>query len=179
MKIVYNIGKSQRTKEKEIKIINNNIQSNIHMIRHNILEKLMKIKNKNIIRKLSYLIIANLFFLSFSKESYITLKIYGKGFQNVFFESHPSDICLDKFTPPDEVKINKVKQSSVRYQYEFYELENTVELIWKESTQIISSAFLFFTCENITEIDLSNYDSSKITSTFRMFRDCISLVSVN
>ena len=98
MKIVYNLVNSQRTKKKEIKIINNNIQSNIHMIRHNIFEQLIKIKNKNIIRILSYLIITNLFFLSFSKESYITLKIYGKGFQNVFFESHPSDIFPQALT---------------------------------------------------------------------------------
>ena len=127
------------------------------------------------------LILIILIKLSISKNSYITLTIKGSGLQNIFFGNNSEDNCdyQPLFIPPDEVKINDLKQTYVLYQYILNETENFVELIWYEQTKITSCACLFYTCENITEIDLSNFNSSQIVSTYRMFRECSILTSIN
>ena len=38
---------------------------------------------------------------------------------------------------------------------------------------------MFTSCSNITEIDLSNFDSSRVTNMSSMFSDCTSLISIN
>ena len=123
-----------------------------------------------IILKISYL----------SAISSISLKIRGPGIHDIFFGNQIGDNCDEQppFTQPNEIIINQVKQNNVFYQYNFDLSENNVKLIWYEETEITSSACLFYTCEKIKEIDLSNYDSKDSSSTFRMFRDCIELTSI-
>ena len=145
------------------------------------MNKLLLDKNKVIYLLLFKLIIMTLIIKSHAKKSYITLTLEGPGFQSIFFGNNIWDNCDQHphFTPPDEIIINKVKQLDITYQYYFNETLNYVELIWNEDTQITSSSCLFYTCESITEIDLSNYDSSNNNNTYRMFRDCIKLTSIN
>ena len=123
-----------------------------------------------IILKVSYL----------SAISSISLKIRGPGIQDIFFGNQIWDNCNDKplFTPPNEIIVNQVKQNNVLYQYNLDLNENNIKLIWYEETKITSSACLFYTCEKIKEIDLSNYNSKDSLSTYRMFRDCIELTSI-
>ena len=126
------------------------------------------------------LIIIILLVSSISTNSSISLKIRGPGIQDIFFGNMTSDNCVDQplFTPPDEIIINQEKQKNVSYQYNFDLYENNIELIWYRETKITSSACLFYTCEKIKEIDLSNYNSKDSSSTYRMFRDCIELTSI-
>ena len=182
MKNGHILNNNKGIKEKsEKEIIKKHIQNKFDIIKSNKFYLIIKIENKKMIRLLNVLFIIMFIVSSHSKQSFISLRVKGKGFQNIFYGNNSWDYCIAQplFTPPDEVIINKVKQINVNYQYNFNYEENDVELIWKENTQITSSACLFFRCENIIEVDLSNYDSSQVTSIYRMFRDCIKLTSVN
>ena len=159
--------------------MNDNMKKKYLLIKKNKINNRLN-NNKMIVLLVFYAII--IFIIpSQEKRSYITLKIFGIGNQSVYFGNNTWDNCLDQpsLIPPDEVRINKIKQKDVNYQYYFDEFENNVELIWYENTNITSSACLFYTCENITEIDLSNFDSSQVTNTYRMFAACINLISLN
>ena len=80
---------------------------------------------------------------------------------------------------PDEIYINGKNQNVISNTYYFNESEtnNKVELIWK--TSITSTSEMFRDCLNITEIDLSNFDSSQIQYITNMFNGCSSLTSIN
>jgi surface protein len=54
---------------------------------------------------------------------------------------------------------------------------NNITLIW--NTELISVANMFEGCSNIIEIDLSDFNSSKIIDMNRMFLNCNSLRSIN
>ena len=58
-----------------------------------------------------------------------------------------------------------------------YETDNYIELIWFDL--INSSAFMFYKCSNITEIDLSNFNTSQVILMNSMFSYCSSLTSLN
>ena len=154
-----------------------NILNNINFIKINKINKVFLDNNNNMFIFLAAIIINILMISSQAKKSYITLKIIGPGFNSVFFGNtilYNCDIG-QTFTPPDEVIINKNKQERVTYQYYLTEKDNNIELIWNEQTEITTASCMFYTCENITEIDLSNYDSSQVNSTYRMFRNCTQL----
>ena len=85
------------------------------------------------------------------QSSCITLKINGFGSKKIF------DL---RYTHPDEVYINKVKQERILSNYYFNETENEVKLIWNET--ITSCYHLFFECNEIKEIDLLYFDTSQI-----------------
>ena len=80
---------------------------------------------------------------------------------------------------PYEIKINEKKQSGISNTYYFNESEanNKVELIWNQA--ITTTEEMFRECSNITEIDLSNFDTSSIKSMGYMFYGCSSLISIN
>ena len=87
----------------------------------------------------------------------------------------PNAVSYD--TPlPDEVYING-KNTTRTQKYTFNETENIAVIVWKKKINTTSS--LFCACSDITEIDLSNFDSSEVTSFHRMFEGCSSLISVN
>ena len=80
---------------------------------------------------------------------------------------------------PDEIKINEKKQPTIDNTYYFNESEanNKVELIWNQT--ITTTEKMFRECSNITEIDLSNFDTSSVESMGYMFYGCLSLISIN
>ena len=45
--------------------------------------------------------------------------------------------------------------------------------------EIKTAEEMFYTCENIYEMDFSNFDTSQVTDMTRMLRDCSSLESIN
>jgi len=55
--------------------------------------------------------------------------------------------------------------------------ENEITLVWKE--KLHSCENLFESCDNISEIDLSKFDTSEVTSMARMFSDCRYLEYIN
>ena len=99
----------------------------------------------------------------------ITLKIKGKGFQNVF-SNYTSYF-------PDEVYINGIIQNQVNYSYYFNQTESEVELIWNNSLN--NCHYMFYECSNIKEITFCNFDTLKILYMDGMFYGCSSLKSLN
>ena len=78
---------------------------------------------------------------------------------------------------PNEVYINEVKQNQIQSYYYFNDTKNIVKLLWKDS---VKNAFCMFRfCSNITEINLSNFDTSKITFMQSMFKGCSLLTSLD
>ena len=111
---------------------------------------------------------SNINLLLFSYSSFIIVKINKTGLQKAFY-SH--------FLPPDEIYINGINQSQINSQYDLNISNNEIKLVWNK--QINNCYSMFNNCENITEIDLSHFDSSNVTSMGSMFFGCSSLVSVN
>ena len=153
-----------------------------------------KINNKthlnNILGKLSFLLFINfiqmlsnnqLLLLSFN-YSKITLKIKGIGFSNILGRAlgyliESGDCSFKNQDYPNEIFINGIEQKIVNYSYYFNETYNLVELIWYNTIKDCSC--MFHACFNITEIDLSFFNSSAVTNMYRMFFCCISLTSIN
>ena len=105
--------------------------------------------------------------------SNITLKIKGKGY-NKIFSSYEG---FQNYYYPSEIYINGNKQNNINHTYYFNDTHNYVELIW--NNEINNSDYIFYKCLNITEIDLSNFNTSQVTSMNHMFDGCASLNSIN
>ena len=105
--------------------------------------------------------------------SKITLKIKGKGYKNVYSSSNQ----FRNENHPQEIKINGDKQINIIHSYNLTEENNFIELIWNDAISICQH--LFDGCSDIIFIDLSDFDSSQVITTFSMFRGCSSLISLN
>ena len=150
-------------------------------------------KNKNkvkFIRKIIFfLILFNSFILMLSdiedifnsNYSYITLKVEGTGRKFIFssFEFCRITYYEDfQVFYPDEVYLNGEKRSDKSCRVELNQTDNIVVLVWK-TNNINSTQCLFYECRDITEIDLSNFDSSNVAKMDNMFYDCPKLQSIN
>ena len=103
-------------------------------------------------------------------ESYIELKINTIGNITMYNEY---------FTfKPDKIIINNINQIRVNNYYLFCNSNNTVQLIWNYNN-FSDFDYMFDGCNNITEINLSNFNFSNIISIAHMFSGCESLISVN
>ena len=101
--------------------------------------------------------------------SSITLKIKGPGTQNII-SSEFSGLY------PDIFYINEERIENINNNYYFNETENIVKLIWND--RINNCNKLFDGCQNITFIDLSNFDFSEGISANSMFSVCTSLQKI-
>ena len=122
-----------------------------------------------------------LLFIEF-QLSKITLKLKGNGQNNILggslgYTTNEGVCNFAKQYYPDEIYINRVLQNIVNYSYYFNETNNFIELIWYNRK--IDCVCMFHECSNITEIDLSNFNTSEVTSMYRMFFHCSSLISIN
>ena len=107
------------------------------------------------------------------KFSNITLKINGVGNKTVF--TSYSDFKEEYY--PNVIYINGIKQSTITYIYYLNETDNFVKLIWNNSINYCGC--MFRECKDITEINLSNFDTSKVMNTGFMFSGCSSLYSID
>ena len=105
----------------------------------------------------------------------ITLKVRGSGTHDILCPDYigqryfcPSDIYIDNL---------KVQQLSPCYKIFIDSSDKQIELVWNEYFN--SAAGLFSGCENITAINLSNFDFSLVTNMANMFFNCRSLISVD
>ena len=109
-------------------------------------------------------------------SSLINLKTKGVGNISIYSKSF-------KGTKPNIVIINNAinyTDNQSDYHYSFSNSEsnnNNITLIWNEPINITDS--MFEDCSSITEIDLSHFDSSEVTSMKSMFLKCSSLISLN
>ena len=106
---------------------------------------------------------------SYLNSSNITIKIHGTGPQNIFSSEYSG-------SPPDIIFINDIKIEQVKYNYDFNETNNVIELVWYNS--ISNCNKLFHGCSNIIYVDLSNFDFSLGISANVMFAACISLKTI-
>ena len=105
------------------------------------------------------------------KFSNITLKIKESGEHDILFSNFYYS------NPPDIISLNGKQKNSKNYIYNFNKINNTVNLIW--NNPINSSCRMFEQCSKITEIDLSNFDTSEVTEMSQMFSGCSKLTSIN
>ena len=120
---------------------------------------------RTFIELLKYIIVLNLFnnillnnkFSFICYKSYnISLKIKGNDIKNIF----TSTFYFKKENYPDEVYINGYKQNDVKNQYNLSETDNFIELIWNKLINDLQ--YIFYGCSNITEIDFSKFNTSKV-----------------
>ena len=112
--------------------------------------------------------IFNLFFFQTSK---IILKVKGIGEKKIFGNYFGSNI--------DSIYINSIRQDQFFQQHYLNQSENLVEIIFKDKTNLNSLSFMFAWCIDITEIDLSNFDTSSVNNMDFMFLGCTLLTSIN
>ena len=128
-----------------------------------------------IIINLIQLLSSNIFFFNKLYFSKITLKVKGIGIKKIF--GYDSIYYFGSSYYPNVVVINGYIQEKVNYSYFFNETDNLVELVWYE--EISNCSYMFRQCYDITEIDLSNFNSSNVIRMNSMFLDCSSLTSLN
>jgi len=116
----------------------------------------------------------NLQFIKY-KFSNITLKINGIGNKKVITSYH--SYYTDSRFCPNMIYINGVKQSSIKSWYYLNETYNFVEIIWNRS--ITYSEMMFRGCEDINEIDLSNFNTSMVIDMKYIFYNCSNLEYIN
>ena len=102
-----------------------------------------------------------------SKFSIITLTIKGIGNNSILSSEFNSSYY------PNRIYINGEEQSIISFSYIFNQTDNDVELMWNNS--IDNCRRMFQGCKNITKINLSNFDTSKVTTMQYMLNDCSNL----
>ena len=156
----------KKNKYREFSIINEKATSN----------------NINIILKKSlfkYLLIITLIAITSQKRQIqrnlylgtnsISLKIKSTG--NIRFYNN-------NYSPfPNQIKINGTIVYITSNTYYFNTINNEMELIWDNNLETTKS--MFDNCGYINEINLSNFDTSKVKDMSHMFHFCSSLTSID
>ena len=118
-----------------------------------------------------------------SKIFNITLKVPGIGNHNILYLGQLPGLCpLDNIYLPNELIINGISQDNINYTYYFNETENNVIIRYysqEDVNTIPAHTCFFYKCPDITEIDLSEFDTSQSNSMYAMFSGCTSLKSLN
>ena len=78
---------------------------------------------------------------------------------------------------PSEIYINDILQTSVKKNYEITFNNSNISMRWDYT--VTTCASMFSDLSNILIIDLSNFNSSEVTSMNNMFSRCTSLTSIN
>ena len=112
------------------------------------------------------------YFRRLNSNSEIIITTFGKNIQNFlsdyfYFNNNPYEILIN----------GNVQTSIINYALNLQNDENEITLKWNIPITYCDS--MFNGINIITKIDLSNFDSSKVTSMSIMFYNCISLTSIN
>ena len=107
-------------------------------------------------------------------DSKISLKI--KGISESAILGNQSNFNFKGIGFLKKVYINEIEQDKIEYRYYFNLTDNFVELIWDDNLN--SCKNMFKGCINITEIDLSNFNTSQVKFMDYMFYDCYSLAEL-
>ena len=159
------LNDNNKRKEAQIKKRKNNVNN------RNIINYLIRF----IIINLICIIKSNIFDLFYFQYSKIILKIKGTG-ENMLFGKRG----YKYFQSIDNLKsvyINGILKNEKDFKYDFSQENNIVELIWDDN--IVNCSCMFAFCSNITEIDLSHFNTSQVKNMDRMFDHCSSLTSIN
>ena len=99
----------------------------------------------------------------------IELTIYGTGTKQILYKNFES--------LPSKIIINEEEIVSIERSHYFNQDTNIIELIW--NYQLTNCSNMFSSCKEISKIDLSNFDSSKVVNMSQMFYQCNNLESIN
>ena len=115
--------------------------------------------------------------IKLSQESEIFMIIKGKGNQKIL---NVMDSTMERYIYIyiSDIIINGQEREKIE-SLEYYLEEEKNEIILKYGEPISSASYMFYKLSNITKIDLSRFDSSKIKSMFYTFYECNSLTSIN
>ena len=75
------------------------------------------------------------------------------------------------------MEINGINQTNISFKYYFNTLDNTVRLIWKKNLD--HTEYLFYGCDDIIELNLSQFKTSQVYDMSAMFEGCSSLKSLD
>ena len=107
-----------------------------------------------------------------SNDNEITIKVNASGIQYILSERFDFDLL------PDEVYLNGSKIDFInKRQLNLEKGLNIITLKWNQT--ITSCKNMFKNLNNISEIDLSKFETSSISSMESMFYGCKSLISIN
>ena len=109
------------------------------------------------------------------KDSKIYLKIKGEGENTILSNDKYTNFKGINFLK--DVFINGDKQETNKFSYYFNQTDNFVELIFDDN--INDCRYMLYNCTNITEINLSNFNTSNVTNMEGMFAYCSSLTSLD
>ena len=101
--------------------------------------------------------------------SEIKLVVQGSGEKQILYSGFS--------VTPSEVLVNGVLMDTPSKTVTLEGDKSNVSLIF--NTQIESCYQMFWNCQDIIEIDLSNFDASNVKNMYWMFRDCINLININ
>ena len=147
------------------------------------LQKSKPINPKFIFGIIYFMIISkiNLIFIDnriLNNDSSITIKIQKSGLSKLYYREAANNFCGNGPDLPIEIIINNNEEEhfALPNEHNFPNEGNTVKLIYADS--ITSCRCLFYNCENITEIDLTSFDTSNVNEMQSMFHNCFSLTSI-
>ena len=146
---------------------------NNHMSLNDVSKRKYYSKIKNSFIFINYILLINFFNVMCCSSNYITLKVKS-GTSKIFC----SDInSFDTSYYPDKVYIEGKIQNVVNHTYNIDQSDIYVILEW--NNPINTSAYMFSECHDIYEVDLSNFDTSKIINMDFMFNNSQFLTSIN
>ena len=119
--------------------------------------------------------------LKLNLNSEITLTINGNETQQILCNRtfYVRDVGFVQFTNiPDEIYVNNIYQNKTDfYVYNLENEINNITMIWYSQLEHCNCMFMDLT--NIIRIDLSKFDTSKVTQMYNMFHGCNSLTSID
>ena len=99
---------------------------------------------------------------------------------NIFIKDKEDDY---KYENEKEIKENceiKINNNIILFNY-FYKFKESgtyeIKYIFKEKMKKID--YMFFDCNSLTNIDLSNFNAQNVTNTSKMFSKCGSLINID
>ena len=110
------------------------------------------------------------------QDSKIYLKIKGIG-ENSILGNEGNNNKFRGIKHLKYVYINEKQENSIKYNYNFNQTNNSVELMFDDGLDDCGCMFGY--CKSITEINLSNFDTSKVINMDYMFSQCTSLTSLD
>ena len=166
--IIYKIKEYDKLKKSNIKLNEKGEENK----KDNTLKNIIKNRNYILIFLIKSLILINIFNGIQNKNSKIYLNIKGISQRHILGHLFRGNNYLNK------IYINGYSQEiSNKNIYNLNESNNYVELIWNDNLD--NCDYLFHAGNEITKIDLSNFDTSNVKSMQGMFYGCSSLTSLN
>ena len=156
-------------KENQIKKRKNNIKDNITITKNDI--NLITFIIINLFCKIKSYILYDFFPFQYSSKK--ILKVKGIG-ENYIFGNN-GIYKFNGFNFLKYVYINGIKQDTKTYKYNFNQTDNVVELTWDDNINDCEN--MFWKCANITEINVTYFNTSQVTNMGRFFGFCSSLTT--